>query len=143
MKRRFITLVAAVALSIKPFMLGSLASGLGLTDSGGFLSAFLRYLIAPQAIAAVCLFFLWYDAGKYDAFKPLAILMQALSLVTAVACVFAASGDMARLFVRAGDLYSFVQRAGVVVAIDLGGLLAAITAHRPARALPGESPKES
>jgi len=143
MKRRFFTFAAAVVLSLKPFLLGFLASSLGLTDSGGFLSAFLRYLIAPQSAAAICLFFLWYDTAKYAAFRPLAILLQALSLATAIACAFAAADDVGRLFVRTDDLMTFVQRSAVIILFDLAGLIAAITARPPLAAVPAERSKES
>ncbi|MFA5852065.1 MAG: hypothetical protein WC820_05160, partial [Spirochaetales bacterium] len=43
-------LAAGAASLAKPFFLGSLAVGIGLADSGGVASFYLRYLIFPQLI---------------------------------------------------------------------------------------------
>lgn len=86
MKRKTRYLVGGIISLAKPFFIGTIVVGIGLSDSGGFASSFLRYLIFPQLIPAVCLLFLYFDEEKYMVFRPLAMLLAGISLILLAAC---------------------------------------------------------
>lgn len=90
-------LAAGTASLTKPFFLGALAVGIGLSDSGGVASFYLRYLIFPHLIPAVCLFFLYFDEEKYRAFKPLVALFSLGSALFLASMLLPASGSLQKL----------------------------------------------
>ena len=133
MKKRLFTLGAALALGAKPFLLGSIATAAGMTDSGGFQSSFLRYLVAPQAAAAICLFFLYLDPARYAPFRPLAAVLQALAVSTGIFTAFRAFGAADFAYLSAGDLVSAVGSGFAILLMDLLGFMAALTARAAPR----------
>ena len=138
MRNRLFTLAAALALAAKPFMIGSIATAANMTDSGGFASAFLRYLVAPQSVSAICLFFLFYEPGRYAPFRPLVIVLQALSLSTGLVAAYRALGAADFAYLAAGDLTRAVALGFLILLVDLFGLIAAITA--PTAIIPPTAP---
>ena len=110
-KARF--LAGSVASLVKPLFLGSVAVGLGLSDSGGFASSFLRYLIFPQLLPAICLFFLFLDEGKYSPFKPLVALFEIGSLLFLALSLLSAGRNLQKLMVSAA---SFQGLSGTAIA---------------------------
>lgn len=88
MKHRGIYLAASLASLAKPFLAGFMAVQAGMANIGGFPAAFLSFLVFPQIIPAVCLFFIYLDSDEYHSFRPLvalfAICSLALSAMTAV-----------------------------------------------------------
>ncbi|MGB4586990.1 MAG: hypothetical protein WBH66_08105 [Rectinemataceae bacterium] len=110
-KARF--LAGSVASLVKPLFLGSVAVGLGLSDSGGFASSFLRYLIFPQLLPAICLFFLFLDEGKYSPFKPLVALFEIGSLLFLALSLLSAARNLQKLMVSAA---SFQGLSGTAIA---------------------------
>lgn len=138
MRNRLFTFAAALALAAKPFMIGSIATAANMTDSGGFASAFLRYLVAPQSVSAICLFFLFYEPGRYAPFRPLVIVLQALSLSTGLVAAYRALGAADFAYLAAGDLTRAVALGFLILLVDLFGLIAAITA--PTAIIPPTAP---
>ena len=110
-KARF--LASSVASLIKPLFLGGLAVSIGLSDSGGFASSFLRYLIFPQLLPAICFFFLFLDEEKYKAFKPLTGLFEIGSLLFLALSLLSAAQNLQKLMVSAT---SFQGLSGSVIA---------------------------
>lgn len=104
-KARF--LAAGAASLAKPFFLGSLAVGIGLADSGGVASFFLRYLIFPQLIPAVCLFFLYFDEERYKSYKPLVVLFSLGSLLFLAAMLPPATGNLQKLILASKNALGF------------------------------------
>ncbi|PKL05636.1 MAG: hypothetical protein CVV53_08495 [Spirochaetae bacterium HGW-Spirochaetae-9] len=110
-KARF--LVGSIASLVKPLFLGSIAVGVGLSDSGGFASSFLRYLIFPQLLPALCLFFLFLDEKKYGPFKPLVAVFEIGSLLFLALSLLSAAQNPQKLMVSTA---SFQGLSGTVVA---------------------------
>jgi hypothetical protein len=88
MQRKPLYLAAAIAELARFFALSLLAGALGAMGSPASpiageagLSQFYRYATAPQLLFVVAFFFLWYDFGRYRAFRPLLILGKAISLL--------------------------------------------------------------
>lgn len=142
MKKRFFLPVAALGLCLKPFLLGALAADLGLTDSGGLLSSFMRYLMVPEAAGAVCLFFLWLEPSRHASFRPLAIVLQASS-VAMVLLALPSAGDIASIIFEPRELALAALRGLGILVLDLAGLLAALLARPDGRAPPAPTNPES
>jgi len=98
---------------VKPLFIGSIAVGLGLSDSGGFTSSFLRYLIFPQLLPALCLFFLFLDEEKYGPFKPLVAVFEIGSLIFMILSLLSATRNLQKLMVSTA---SFQGLSGTVIA---------------------------
>lgn len=104
--------LAAAALSLcKPFFLGTIAVGIGLSDSDGVSSSYLRFLIFPHVIPAVCFFFLYLDEDRYRSFRPLVALFELGSLVFLAAIMVPAAKDMSKLMVATKDAQGFSKSA--------------------------------
>jgi len=96
-------LAAGAAALAKPFFIGSLAAGIQLSDLGQLSSPFLRFLLLPQTLPALCLYFLWRDEDKYKAFKPLVALAGTGSIVLLLLLVAEAAGKFQLLLLIAKD----------------------------------------
>jgi hypothetical protein len=140
MKRRHALLAASVAQALRPFLLGFLAVDLGLADSGGIASVFLRYLATPQLAVPVCLFFLWYDSKKFTAFRPLALLLVGLSLAAALPALSAVIVHADRLYLSVHDIRAAIGRAIAVTALDLTVFLLLLFPSRESKPLPSPPP---
>ena len=112
--RRARFLAGSVASLVKPLFLGSVAVGLGLSDSGGFSSSFLRYLIFPQILPAICLFFLFLDEDRYGPFKPLVALFEIGSMLFLALSLLSAVRNLQKLMVSTANLQGL---SGTAIAI--------------------------
>ncbi len=86
-------LVAGIAALAKPFFLAGLASGLQVSDGAQLSVPFLRYLLLPQTIPALCLFFLWQDEDRYLGFKPLVAFLSVSSIALLSFIAIPAAGN--------------------------------------------------
>ncbi|MCX7026109.1 MAG: hypothetical protein NT061_01175 [Spirochaetes bacterium] len=123
-KARF--LAASAASFAKPFLIGTTAIGIGLTGSGALASSFLRYLVFPHIVPAVCFLFLAWDEKKYAPFKPLAGLVVGGSLAALLASLISAAVHPEKTFFVSGDarrLSVSVVASFIVVLIDLFSLI--------------------
>lgn len=108
----------AVSLS-KPFLLGAVAVGMGLSDSGGFASYYLRALIFPHIFPALCFLFLYYDEDKYRSFKPLAALFCAGSFLFLAAAFALAAANFQKLLLSTKNPQGFLRTAAAFLAAVL------------------------
>jgi hypothetical protein len=106
MKRKARYLAAGIVSLAKPFLLGTIVVGIGAADSGGFASSYLRYLIFPHLIPAVCFLFLYFDEEKYSSFKPLAGLFEAGSIILLVTVLIPVLGNPQKFFLAAKNAQS-------------------------------------
>jgi len=124
MKRKARYLAAGILSLAKPFLLGTIAVGIGMSDSGGFASSYLRYLIFPHLVPAVCFFFLYFDEAKYLAFRPLAGLFEAGSIILLAVSLIPAAGNPQKIFLAAKNAQG-LARASIAylstLLIDLFG----------------------
>ena len=104
-------LIAGLASLAKPFFLGALAVGIGLSDSGGFASFYLRYLIFAHVVPSVCFFFLYLDEEKYRIFRPLVALLAAGSVLFLAAALFPAAANPQKLLLAAKDAQGLSKSA--------------------------------
>lgn len=109
--RKLKYLAAAVLSLCKPFFLGTIAVGIGLSDSGGVSSSYLRFLIFPHIIPAVCFVFLYLDEDKYRSFRPLVALFELGSLAFLAAIMIPAAKDLSKLMVATKDAQGFSKSA--------------------------------
>lgn len=128
-------LAAGVASLAKPFFLGAVAVGIGLSDSGGFASSYLRYLIFPHIIPAVCLFFLYLDEERYRAFKPLVAFFELGSALFLAAALIPAAGNMQKILLATRDAQGFSRTAMAYAAAFLLDLFCCIVFVPGARRL--------
>ena len=119
-------LVAGAASLLKPFFLGTVAVGMGLSDSGGFVSAYLRCLIFPSVVPALCMFFLYADEARYRAYRPLAGFMAAGSALLLAAAVWPGLRDSQKLLLAAKDAQVLAGSAIAFIAAFLADLLCAL-----------------
>ena len=110
-------LIASVASFVKPFLIGTVAVGIGLTGSGGTASSFLRYLVFPHLVPAVCFFLLAVDEKKYDVFKPLTALVIGGSLLAFFASLVSAIHSPEKIFFASGDVKSLTVTAVVCLLV--------------------------
>lgn len=132
MKRKARYLAAGILSLAKPFFLGTIAVGIGMSDSGGFASSYLRYLIFPHLVSAVCFFFLYFDEEKYLPFRPLAALLEAGSILLLTASLFPVAGNPQKIFLAAKNLRGLSMASIAFVStlmVDLFG--AAVLFSRP------------
>lgn len=120
MQRKTLFLVAAAAELGRFLALAFLAGAVGALRSGSGLPAFLRYAMVPQLLFSAMFFFLWYDRGRYGAYRPLAIAGKAVSLAAFI--------PLAVSLVSEGTPMAYLSRQGATAAIvalgvDLAGLL--------------------
>jgi hypothetical protein len=94
MRRGFLFLVAAFIEVLRFFSLMLFAEAIGFIDSGSLTPSLLRYVAVPQLLFAVVFFFLWLDGQRYTAFRPLALLGKAISLVAFVPLLLAFFGSI-------------------------------------------------
>jgi hypothetical protein len=135
MKRKARYLASAIVSLAKPFLLGLTAVGIGLADSGGFASAYLRLLIFPQLIPCVCMFFLFLDEEKYRQFRPLALLLEVGSLIFLTAALFPAIGNPQKLLLAAKDARGLSLSAAAFLAgfaVDFLALIVLVSGARKA-----------
>lgn len=129
MKRRMRYLAAGLLAAAKPFFLGALAVNLGLGDSGGSASRFLRYMIFPQMVPAVCFFLMYRNEALQKALKPLAAIYALGSLAFLVSFMLPAARDPASLILASGGgqgmVLNLAAMAGALIA-DLAGAIALI-----------------
>jgi len=119
-------LAAGVVSLAKPFFLGSLAVGIGLADSGGVASFYLRYLIFPHLISAVCLFFLYFDEEKYKTFRPLVALFSIGSVLFLAAMLLPATGSLQKLILTSKNAQGFSRNVMTFAAAFLIDLFCGI-----------------
>lgn len=115
-------LVAGAASLAKPLFLGTIAVGIGLGDSGGFASAYLRCLIFPSVVPAVCMFFLYVDETRYGAYKPLAGFMAIGSATLLAAAIFPGLRDAQKLLIAAKDVHVLARSVAAFLAALLADL---------------------
>jgi hypothetical protein len=120
MQRKPLFLVAAAAELGRFMALAFLAGAVGALRSGSGLPAFFRYAMVPQLLFAAMFFFLWYDQGRYGAYRPLGIAGKAVSLLAFI--------PLAISLITEGASMAYLSRQGAVAAIvtlgvDLAGLL--------------------
>ncbi|HWP67727.1 MAG TPA: hypothetical protein VN437_00410 [Rectinemataceae bacterium] len=130
MKRKARYLAAGIASLAKPFLLGTIAVGIGLSDSGGFASSYLRYLIFPHLIPAVCFFFLYFDEEKYLSFKPLAGLFEVGSIILLATSLIPVIGNPQKIFLAAKSVQSLSRISAAyfsAILIDLFGAVVLIS----------------
>ena len=126
MKLKAVFLVASAASFVKPFLIGTTAVGIGLTGTGALSSSFIRYLLFPHVVPAVCFLFLALDETKYRAFRPLAALVVAGSLAALLASLIPVAANPGKTFFTAGNSRSLGASAVaslIVMLIDLFSLI--------------------
>jgi hypothetical protein len=126
-------LVAGIAALAKPFFLAGLASGLQVSDGAQLSVPFLRYLLLPQTIPALCLFFLWQDEDRYLGFKPLVAFLSVSSIALLSFIAIPAAGNFQVLLLAARNaqgLLRLLLDALAILAIDLLCLLVLIPEAR-------------
>jgi hypothetical protein len=122
-------LAAGIAALAKPFFLAGLASGLQVSDGAQLSVPFLRYLLLPQTIPALCLFFLWQDEDRYLGFKPLVAFLSVSSIALLAFIAIPAAGNFQALLLAARNaqgLLRLLLDAVAILAIDLLCLLVLI-----------------
>jgi hypothetical protein len=116
-------LVAGAASLAKPLFLGTIAVGIGLGDSGGIASAYLRCLIFPSVAPAVCMFLLYADEEKYRAYRPLAGLLAAGSAIFLAAAALPGLRDSQKLVLAARNTHTLALTAAAFLAAFLADAL--------------------
>jgi hypothetical protein len=116
-------LVAGAASLAKPLFLGTVAVGIGLGDSGGIASAFLRCLIFPSVAPAVCMLFLYADEERYRAYRPLAGLLAAGSAIFLAATILPGLRDSQKLALAARDAHTLARTVAAFLAAFFADLL--------------------
>lgn len=106
-KRRYLA-VAAIALA-KPFLAGVAGVAFGLSDSGPGGAELFTYLLFPQIVPVLCLFFLYYDEHKYAAFRPLAMLLGAGSLLLFLVSGIRIALDASRFVTSSSDAATLIR----------------------------------
>jgi hypothetical protein len=139
MKPKFRFLAASIASFFKPFLIGTVAVGIGLGDSGAFASSYLRYLIFPHLVPAICLLLLYFDETSNSSFRALVTLLEAGSVLALFLAVAPALDNPQALILVTGTASSLSKTALAfisVVCIDIACFAALIpwgkTAPRPA-----------
>ena len=126
MKLKAVFLVASAFSFAKPFLIGTTAVGIGLTGSGAPASSFIRYLVFPHIVPAVCFLFLALDEMKYHVFKPLATLVVAGSIAALLASLIPVALNPGKTFFTAGDarrLGTSAIASLLILLIDLFSLI--------------------
>ena len=126
-------LVAGIAALAKPFFLAGLAFGLQVSDGAQLSIPFLRYLLLPQTVPALCLFFLWQDENRYLAFKPLVAFLAISSIALLAFVAIPAAGNFQALVLAARNaqgLLRLLLAALGILAIDLTCLFVLIPKSR-------------
>ncbi|HEY9054422.1 MAG TPA: hypothetical protein VIO60_06355 [Rectinemataceae bacterium] len=117
---------ASLACFIKPFLIGAAALELGLGSSGSQTQGFLRFLIFPHIVPAVCFAFLSWEEEKYSPFRPLAALVIGGSDIALLASIPPLLATVDRTALEAGS-YGALARGGlsalVLILIDVFCLL--------------------
>ncbi len=80
MHRKPLYLIAAIAETLRFFVLAFLANALGGLDGGSSLPAFFRYAAGAQLLFVLGFFFLWLDRPRYDAYRSLLFVGTIVSL---------------------------------------------------------------
>ena len=109
-------LVAGAASLAKPLFLGTIAEGIGLGDSGGIASAYLRCLIFPSVAPAACMLLLYADEEKYRAYRPLAGLLAAGSAIFLAVAALSGLRDSQKLALAARSAHALARTAAAVLA---------------------------
>lgn len=125
MRLKGVFLVASAASFAKPFLIGTTAVGMGLASSGEPAVSYLRYLIFPHLVPAVCFLLLAVDEGRYAAFKPLVALVVGGSLLALLASLLPVATNPAKTFLVSGSsgrLGASAAAAAAVVLVDLFSL---------------------
>jgi hypothetical protein len=129
-------LAAGIAALAKPFFLAGLASGLQLSDGAQLSTPFLRYLLLPQTVPALCLFFLWQDEHRYEAFRPLAAILALASIALLAFVAIPAADNFSTLLLAVRDaqgLFRLLRAALGILAADLLCLFVLIPESRRKR----------
>ena len=117
---------ASLASFIKPFLIGTAALGLGLSPEGSRTQAFLRYLMFPHLLPAVCFAFLAWDEEKYAAYRPLAALAIGGSAAALLLSIPSILSDVGVGALEAGSYHALVK-TGIsilgIILIDLSCLI--------------------
>jgi len=81
MQRGPLFLAAAFVEVLRFFCLMFLAQAIGLLGVSPSSAPFVRYLAVAQLLLPAACFFLWLDGGRYAAYRPLALVGKAISLL--------------------------------------------------------------
>ena len=132
--------LASLACFMRPFLIGAAALGLGLGPEGSRTQGFLRFLIFPHILPAVCFAFLAWDEETYAVYRLLAALAIAGSTLALILSFPPILGSLERGAIESGS-YQALARAGLsalgLILIDLFCLILLIPMRR--RQLPKES----
>lgn len=126
MKRRLRYLVAGLLAAAKPFFLGALAVNLGLGDSGGMASRFLRYMIFPQIVPAACFFLLYREEELNKSLRPLAAIYTAGSLLFLVSFILPILKDPGSLVLSSGGGQGMVLNLAAMTCTLIADLASAV-----------------
>lgn len=132
-------LVAGAATLAKPLFLGTVAVGIGLGDAGGIASAFLRCLIFPSVVPALCMFLLFADEERYRAYRPLAGFMAAGSAIFMAAAVLPGLRDSQKLVLAAGDAQALARTVAAFLAAFAVDLICALALFPDSRKRAGSA----
>lgn len=132
--------LASLACFLRPFLIGAAALGLGLGSEGSRTQGFLRFLVFPHLLPAVCFAFLAWDENAYAAYRPLAALALAGSTLALILSFPPILASLERGALESGS-YLALARAGLsalgLILIDLVCLILLIPRRK--RQLPKES----
>jgi len=122
MARKSRYLAASLLSFAKPFLIGTIAVSAGLDDSGAFALSFLRFLVFPHLVPAICLMFIYLDEKTYRHFKPLALLVNGGSLLALFLNLRTITADPQALALTAGSTASIsmtIIALGATILIDI------------------------
>jgi hypothetical protein len=129
MQRKPLFLAASIAELLRFLAIFFLADSLGVLRMGVGAPSLFRYAASPQLLFAAALFFLWYDYGRYEAYRPLLAAGKAVSLL--VLLPLALRLALSQL----GAMSDFVL-LGFAALVDIGVLLLASLKSRAVEATP-------
>lgn len=126
-------MAAGVAALAKPFFIASLAADIQLSDIAQLSSSFLRFLLLPLTLPALCLYFLWRDEEKYRVFKPLVAVASIGSIVLLILLLIDATGKMQVLLLIVKDARGLLGLLLSVLGAFAADLLCLVTLIPEAR----------
>jgi hypothetical protein len=130
MKPKFRYLAASMISFFKPFLIGAIAVGIGLNDSGAFAASYLRYLIFPHLVPAICFLLLFFDEEGNKPLKALAALVEAGSILALLLSLRPVLDNPQALFLVAGTASRLSKTAlafAAVLFIDLTCVITLLT----------------
>jgi len=139
MKRQGLHLTASIAELVRFFALMLLSGNIGLVADDGGASRMVRYLAAPQLLFAAGFFFLWLDAGRYGAYRPLLAVGKVVAFAAFIPFIAFIGYSLAEPALGVRDPRASLAESLFIALTDLGSL-AILVFCRGARPVVDSSP---